>query len=46
MAKTDAAEHADAGNNKLGTLRLFHEHTHDVILIPTPSNDSEDPLNW
>lgn len=45
MTGTDAAEPVDAGN-KLGTLRLFHEHTHDVILIPTPSNYSEDPLNW
>ena len=45
MAGTDAAAPADSGN-KLGTLRLFHEHTHDVILIPAPSNDREDPLNW
>lgn len=45
MAVTDARGHADSRNN-LGTLRLYHEHTNDVILIPTPSNDSEDPLNW
>lgn len=45
MAETDAVEHGDS-RNTLGTLRLFHEHTHDVILIPAPSNNREDPLNW
>ncbi|KAL1887179.1 hypothetical protein Sste5346_010374 [Sporothrix stenoceras] len=30
----------------LGTLRLRHELTHDVLLIPTPSSDPRDPLNW
>jgi hypothetical protein len=30
----------------LGTLRLQHETTHEIILIPTPSDDPNDPLNW
>jgi hypothetical protein len=30
----------------LGTLRLLHHETHDIILIPTPSQDPNDPLNW
>ncbi|KAJ3546108.1 hypothetical protein NM208_g2171 [Fusarium decemcellulare] len=32
-----------------GTLRVKHSkssHNQDVILIPTPSDDPEDPLNW
>ncbi|KAI1339174.1 major facilitator superfamily domain-containing protein [Xylariaceae sp. FL0016] len=31
---------------RLGTLRLRHEHTNEIILIPTPSSDPNDPLNW
>lgn len=30
----------------LGTLRLQHETTHETILIPTPTDDPNDPLNW
>ncbi|KAI0125973.1 major facilitator superfamily domain-containing protein [Xylariales sp. AK1849] len=30
----------------LGTVRLRHHETNEVILIPTPSNDPNDPLNW
>jgi hypothetical protein len=30
----------------LGTVRHRHEHTNAIILIPTPSNDPNDPLNW
>ncbi|KKK12516.1 hypothetical protein P175DRAFT_0440894 [Aspergillus ochraceoroseus IBT 24754] len=30
----------------LGDLRLRHEETNDIILIPKPSNDPNDPLNW
>ncbi len=30
----------------LGSLRHRHEHTGEIILIPTPSNDPNDPLNW
>ncbi|KAF2220788.1 major facilitator superfamily domain-containing protein [Elsinoe ampelina] len=32
--------------NTLGHLRLRHELTNEIILIPTPSNDPNDPLNW
>ncbi|KAJ5494933.1 MFS transporter [Penicillium diatomitis] len=39
-----------AGNvhkgDRLGTMRLRHEHTNEIIKIPTPSNDPQDPLNW
>ncbi|KEQ82937.1 MFS transporter [Aureobasidium pullulans EXF-150] len=30
----------------LGHLRLRHAETNEIILIPTPSNDPNDPLNW
>lgn len=30
----------------LGRLRLRHVDTNEIILIPTPSNDPNDPLNW
>lgn len=30
----------------LGTVRLRHYETNEVILVPTPSNDPNDPLNW
>ncbi|KAL2682265.1 major facilitator superfamily domain-containing protein [Phyllosticta citricarpa] len=35
-----------AKQNTLGSLRLRHEDTNDIILIPTPSNDPRDPLTW
>ncbi|KAF4334662.1 transcription factor Pig1p [Fusarium beomiforme] len=35
-----------ARNNNLGELRLRHEETNEIILIPTPTNDPNDPLNW
>ncbi|KAJ5380056.1 uncharacterized protein N7496_002484 [Penicillium cataractarum] len=30
----------------LGSVRLRHPTTNDLILVPTPSNDPNDPLNW
>lgn len=32
--------------NTLGTVRLHDQETKQIILIPTPSNDPNDPLNW
>jgi hypothetical protein len=31
-----------------GTLRAKHAEkgARDIVLIPTPSNDPDDPLNW
>ena len=34
------------GGESLGSLRLRHEATHEIILVPTPSQDPADPLNW
>lgn len=39
------AEEIQHGTN-LGRLRLRHIDTNDIILIPTPSKDPNDPLNW
>ncbi|CEJ60600.1 hypothetical protein PMG11_09169 [Penicillium brasilianum] len=30
----------------LGTVQLRHEETNEIILIPEPSRDPNDPLNW
>jgi hypothetical protein len=30
----------------LGEVRLRHEETNEIILVPTPTNDPNDPLNW
>ena len=30
----------------LGNVRLRHHETNDIILVPTPSTDPNDPLNW
>ncbi|KAK7745338.1 hypothetical protein SLS53_002834 [Cytospora paraplurivora] len=30
----------------LGNVRLRHHETDEIILVPTPSNDPNDPLNW
>jgi hypothetical protein len=30
----------------LGELRLCHPETDNIILIPTPTSDPNDPLNW
>lgn len=30
----------------LGNVRLRHHETNEIILLPTPSKDPNDPLNW
>lgn len=32
--------------NTLGSVRLHHHETNEVMLVPTPSADPNDPLNW
>lgn len=32
--------------NTLGNVRLRHHETNEIILVPTPSGDPNDPLNW
>lgn len=45
----DTHEKTVAGGQKtqtLGTIQLRNDQTNEVILVPTPSNDPNDPLNW
>lgn len=44
VTKRDPTEVAQT--KTLGHLRLRHVDTNDIILIPTPSSDPKDPLNW
>lgn len=32
--------------HSLGDLRLRDRETNELLLIPTPSGDPNDPLNW
>jgi len=32
--------------NTLGSVRLHHVDTNEIILVPQPSSDPNDPLNW
>lgn len=41
--KQDALKHHIG---TLGHLRLRHAETNEIILIPQPSSDPGDPLNW
>lgn len=46
-SKSEGPPAAEAtGVNTLGHVRLRHEVTNEIILIPTPSEDPKDPLNW
>ncbi|KAL2129075.1 hypothetical protein VTI74DRAFT_8267 [Chaetomium olivicolor] len=40
-------EHVEKGRMRtLGNVRLRHQETNEIILIPAPSEDPNDPLNW
>lgn len=30
----------------LGNVRLRHQESQTIILVPAPSSDPNDPLNW
>lgn len=32
--------------NTLGSVRLHNVHTKEIVLVPQPSDDPNDPLNW
>jgi hypothetical protein len=41
------AEGVERGRKRtLGNVRLRDHATNEIILIPTPSSDPNDPLNW
>lgn len=37
---------ARTNTNTLGSVQLRNPITNDVILVPAPSKDPNDPLNW
>lgn len=55
LADPASGEHGYSGDDKssifkriqtLGTVQSRHALTNEIILVPTPSNDPNDPLNW
>ncbi|KAH8688412.1 major facilitator superfamily domain-containing protein [Ilyonectria robusta] len=46
--KETAATVADKLSKKetLGNVQLRHHETNEIILVPTPTSDPNDPLNW
>ncbi|OJD34923.1 mfs transporter [Diplodia corticola] len=42
----ETADGVRKAQQTLGSLRLRHHETNEIILIPTPSDDPNDPLNW
>lgn len=42
------SEHDEQGpqTKTLGHLRLRDSETNEIILVPSPSSDPKDPLNW
>ena len=32
--------------NTLGSVRLRNVETNEIVLVPQPSDDPNDPLNW
>lgn len=48
MADIDESSHnrESVQTRSLGHLRLRHEQTNEIILIPSPSLDPNDPLRW
>ncbi|KAH7029803.1 uncharacterized protein B0I36DRAFT_364279 [Microdochium trichocladiopsis] len=43
-ADSNSLESGDAGKGQVGTIRLFQDN--DVVLVPTPTEDQLDPLNY
>jgi hypothetical protein len=47
LDKDHEIESVEKGRKRtLGNVRLRHHETDEIILIPTPSSDPNDPLNW
>ncbi|KAF5593888.1 Mfs transporter [Fusarium subglutinans] len=42
----DDIKEVDTNVATLGHVRLRHIDTQEIILVPTPSSDPKDPLNW
>jgi hypothetical protein len=46
LQKTASLQPNETRTDVLGSLRLRHQETNEIILIPTPTDDPNDPLNW
>ncbi|CRG88992.1 putative transporter mfc1 [Talaromyces islandicus] len=46
IQKTTSLQPNETRTNMLGSLRLRHQETNEIILIPAPTDDPNDPLNW
>ncbi|KPM42917.1 hypothetical protein AK830_g3653 [Neonectria ditissima] len=46
MSTTDFDAEKMPKKETLGNVQLRHHETNEIILIPTPTNDPNDPLNW
>lgn len=46
MVTTTKVRDGHVKKHTLGSLRLRHHESNQIILIPTPTNDPNDPLNW
>ena len=47
LSASHASDPAERARTRtLGTVRLRHHETNEIILIPAPSSDPNDPLNW
>ncbi|KAI1498593.1 MFS transporter [Biscogniauxia marginata] len=44
--KASAVAELPRAGAKLGAIQLRDHETNDIILVPEPSNDPNDPLNW
>ncbi len=45
-APSEVASEKIAKKETLGNVQLRHHETNEIILVPTPTNDPNDPLNW
>lgn len=47
-AASNRLERVDTASKRrtMGHVQLRDHETNEIILIPTPSNDPNDPLNW
>ncbi|KAJ9130221.1 MFS general substrate transporter [Pleurostoma richardsiae] len=43
---TDTVKADGLRRETLGNVRLRHHETNEIILVPTPTNDPNDPLTW
>lgn len=45
-APSEVASEKVVKKETLGNVQLRHHETNEIILVPTPTDDPNDPLNW